>query len=66
MTLKSSINRAKKNIVADMLSRLPEEDIINDRDEDDYHDMLVANLEETIELEGEENHTVTRKESLNN
>jgi hypothetical protein len=56
----------KENIVADMLSRLPEEDIINDRDEDDYHDMLVANLEETIELEGEENHTVTRKESLNN
>jgi hypothetical protein len=36
----------KENVIADFLSRLPEEDLVDNNKDDDYHDILVAVTEE--------------------
>ena len=41
----------KENVVADWLSRLPDENLINENEQDDYLDNLVAAVETTTDIE---------------
>ena len=44
----------KENVVADALSRLPDETSINDNKDDDYHDVLIASVEDDEDDEADE------------